>query len=399
MVALAILAVSFIYAIGFTDGALWDFSGFYDAARRVASGEIGNIYDVTTEIGGRRPLSIMPYRGTPIGAVVLSPLASLELRNAMLVMKAGNAVAILLAVASLVWCYLPHARREGDAAGFVLRVTLSLFVFLATWAAFRVGGQTTPFAFLALAAGYVALQRDRPWLVAACLVATFLIKPGFAIICFFAAILLGPRVILRCAALGTLVLLASLLLFGVDLHMKFADSIRAATVRSQPWLFNSGLLVIFENLKPIVGDSAERVFTIVGTVVRLGLVLMVGRLLFMKRDTSSRGVRFADYSTAIVVGLAVPQTIWEHYLVLLLIPLIPLLAVYPSLSRPTQRLVLVTLGAGLLQHTTVTEGLAALVPIETVVPLVIAGLLKAVPLATMLALVGFRRKELVQLPV
>jgi hypothetical protein len=235
--------------------------------------------------------------------------------------------------------------------------------------------------------------------VAACLVATFLIKPGFAIICFFAAILLGPRVILRCAALGTLVLLASLLLFGVDLHMKFADSIRAATVRSQPWLFNSGLLVIFENLKPIVGDSAERVFTIVGTVVRLGLVLMVGRLLFMKRDTSSRGVRFADYSTAIVVGLAVPQTIWEHYLVLLLIPLIPLLAVYPSLSRPTRQLVLVTLGAGLLQHPTVTEGLAALVPIETVVPLVIAGLLKAVPLATMLALVGFRRKELVQLPV
>ena len=79
-VFLAILLCGAIIGIVVPAGLGWDFANFYDTGRRVAAGQIQDLYNPKSLINGEQPQGTLAFWGTPISAWLYVPLSWLPPR-------------------------------------------------------------------------------------------------------------------------------------------------------------------------------------------------------------------------------------------------------------------------------------------------------------------------------
>ncbi|MGH9901000.1 MAG: glycosyltransferase 87 family protein, partial [Pyrinomonadaceae bacterium] len=217
-------------------GPGWDFANFYDTGRRVAAGQVTDIYDPETLIDGERPQGDMRFWGTPVSALLYAPLGYLQPLTALAVFKIQNTLALF---AALVLLYLHNRKFVDDTPEAQWRFA-ALFAFLCLvfqpfWTIYRVGGQTTPTVFLLLVLGLLCHARSKVFLSALCVVAAVLIKPAFVTVLALLALISG----LRFAGGTAVVLLASglvsLATVGWAVHEDFLTLMLKGTSAPFPW--------------------------------------------------------------------------------------------------------------------------------------------------------------------
>jgi len=77
-------------------GLGWDFANFYDTGRRVAAGQVQDIYHPESKINGQPPQGKMQFWGTPISAMFYVPLGYFSARTASIMFKIENTLAIFI---------------------------------------------------------------------------------------------------------------------------------------------------------------------------------------------------------------------------------------------------------------------------------------------------------------
>ena len=399
--AVSIAAAQIGVGIGKGEGLSWDFANYYDAGRKVAAGELAALYDPDAIIAGQAPQGRMAYLAPPLSAILFVPLAWFPPQEALVVFKVENAVASVLALALLFWCY----RRMGAASFGSSRAFAAVFCLAAAayqpfWEVYHVGGQATPTSFLALVVGLCCYVRGRDLIAAVFLVIAVTIKPGFVVALVMLAVLTGPRFMAYTTAAGLALAAVSILWAGWPLHAAFLE--RLADRGPKVWPFNSSLTVAFDNLRampdpPIAPATASRL----ALGIRIAATaLLVAALAVQRSNIPSRiARRHFDIVIAIASGLLFMPVVWEHYLALLFIPLTYCLVACPRLPRPAQSLLAVVLILSMTQTVQFTGWLGSVVYLNTVPELVVIGLFKSLPLAlTASLLIAYRRELAVALP-
>lgn len=316
-------------------GLRWDFANFYDAGHRALVGQAGDLYEATRPIAGQPPLGVMRFWGAPLVAGLYAPLALFEPETALLLFKLQNVAMLVIGLALLVRWHLVVrdgvARRVDprDLVGFLVLVA----VFQPFWTVFVVGGQTMPTVFLLLVLFLVAYPRGHDAVAALLLSLVFLIKPAFVVMLVLLAVTRCVRLIgwlsLWLAVEGAL----SIALFGWRPNLAFLAQAVEGLGSSRLWQFNSSVGTLVLNFKllwpnravpePWAGALAS------GAVllrVALGaLVVAIGvRMRAVLRDEAGR--RTYVVLLALLFFLFVSEILWEHYLAVLFIPIVHVLA-------------------------------------------------------------------------
>src|SRR5262245_33161685 len=196
-------------------GPGWDFANFYDTGRRVAAGEIQNIYNPDTLIAGEKPQGNMRFWSTPLSALFYVPLSYFSPTGALVIFKIENTLAYFAALALLYLHYrkfaedLPLAQWQFGAAFAFLSLIYQPF-----WTVYRVGGQTTPTVFLLLTLALVSYTGGRFFVSALLLVLAAMIKPTFATVLLFLAAISGVRFLKHTVLIVLFLGLASLWIMG-----------------------------------------------------------------------------------------------------------------------------------------------------------------------------------------
>lgn len=400
----ALMIAGSLAAIVVPAGAGWDFANFYDAGRRVAAGESHNLYESRTLIAGQPPQGTTGFFGAPLSAWLYVPLGQLAVPAALIAFKIEN----VLALAALFIVLFQFYRRLGSAAtgdpwAFAALFTGLCLAFQPFWTVFRVGGQTTPTAALLVGVALVCHVREKLWWSAACLIAAALIKPAFILLLAFLALVSGVAYLWRVAVAGAAAALASVAVAGWPLHTKFIEFMRQGTQWIYPWEFNSSLYVWIESIRAWRWPAAEAgvnppAFEAVTLVVQVGLGLALLALVFHARRllASAPARRHFDFLLSIVFFLFWSRTIWEHYLMLLFIPVM-----FGVISRHSLPASAVRLGVGLLvlcvlQNLIFINWLASLVDDSSLPALVLLSLFKSGPLLLTAVLLAWHWRSIVR---
>ncbi len=392
-IALALLALGCAAGIALPAGIGWDFANFYDTGRRVAVGQLVDIYDASAAIAGEAPSTKLDFYGAPISAFLYAPLALLSPLAALVAFKLAGTAALWTAL----WLLFREgrARLGGDSAAiarYAARFALAALLFQPFWTIYRVGGQTTPFAFLLLTLGLLAHQRGRSGWASLCFGITVLIKPAFLIGFGFLGLLAGPRFIgvslLHGAWLGAL----SLALCGWPVHETFIAKMLANAGGVARWWNNSSPWIVPNEIAWWrAGAEAASVALPRGFVLaaQAALLTAFGTLAWWTRRTElpAAGRTHHHWTLALCFFLLFAQTAWEHYLAVLFLPVAFWLASWDEAPRAVRRLVATLVALALAQNLVFTMalargieglGLAALLPVLAVKaapPLLMAWLL------------------------
>ena len=327
---LALMLAGSIVAIVVPAGARWDFANFYDAGRRVAAGESQNLYESRTLIGGQPPQGTTGFFGAPISAWLYVPLGQLPVPAALVAFKIQNVLALggLFAVLFLFYRRFAPAGAQDPWAFAALFAGLCL-AFQPFWTIFRVGGQTTPTAALLVAIALVCHVRERLWWAAACLIGAAIIKPAFGLVLVFLTVISGVAFLWRVAVAGTAAGLVSIAIAGWPLHQSFLDFMRQGTQWIYPWTYNSSVYVWIESVRSWLWPAAEAgvnppVFEAATVVLQfvLGAALFALALASRRAPMTLGARRHFEFLLAIFFFLFWSRTIWEHYLMLLFVPLL-----------------------------------------------------------------------------
>ena len=345
----ALVAAGCLIGIAVPAGLGWDFANFYDAGRRVAAGQIADLYSPLSLINGQPPQGRTGFFGAPLSALFYLPLAPFSAETALVLFKIENVLAYAATFAILLRFYR-HLVPGDDQAR--LKFT-ALFAFLCLiyqpfWTVFRVGGQTTATVLLLLSVGLVAHTRGRRWTSALCVVMAALIKPSLAPTLILLGALSGFSYALRLAAALAVAGALSQVLMGWPVHLSFLDLMSRSSRLTYAWYFNSSLYVLIENLRLYAGPGAASgalrlVFLGLTYALKASVVVLVSWLAWRSRREAwtDAARRHADFLLAVVFFLLWSPTIWEHYLSLLFPLLIFIIASQAQFSR--QALVLVAL--------------------------------------------------------
>jgi Glycosyltransferase family 87 len=330
---LFLLVTGTVIGIVVPAGPGWDFANFYDTGRRIAAGQISDLYHPESAIAGQQqPEGRLGFYGTPISALLYFPLSFFSPAWAMIVFKIQNTLAYF---AALVMLYL-HNRKFVEASAADLWQFTAIFVALSLtyqpfWTIYRVGGQTTPTVFLLFVLALVLQVSARSLPAAACMVAAVLIKPAFIFALALLVCVSGWRFLKNTAVIFTVVGLVSVLTLGWAVHQEFFRMMLAGSQESRPWFYNSSMYVTADNLKLFAsGTTNSSVLTLsIVAVKALALAVCVFALIQSRSFGLPDGARrHFDFLTSIVFSLLVMQIVWEHYLT----ALFPLLA-YIAASR------------------------------------------------------------------
>lgn len=364
-------------------GIGWDFANFYDAGRKIATGQAADLYDPTVQIGGESPQGALSFYGTPISAYFYAPMAYFEPPTAMALFKIQNTMAYATAFLLLaLWAGRGVADEPGAWIRFLAAFSTLLVLYQPIWTVFRVGGQSTPTIVLLLAFAVAAHSESRfSWSAAAVTIAV-LIKPalGIAYLFLFAVAPKRYRVwaLAQLAAVGAL----SIGLMGVDLHFDFLEKMKEGGLIF-PWFFNSSLYVVF-------GEAGEKlplaaaVWALKGGAGAL-TIFAFRRWRAGLTDESDR--RAFEVFGAAVFALLLANTVWEHYLTYLL----PLwawgVARAVRLEAWVRWTFLTILALCPLQNIVVIDALRATLAFESAGSNLLMAVLKALPLYLVLLLV------------
>lgn len=331
-------------------GLGWDFANFYDAGRRIVAGEAGNLYLPESSIGGLPPQGTLGFFGTPLSAVFYAPMGMLSPEAALMLFKLSNVLAIL-GTCVLLFQALQRLRPAGSGERDRFLALFSVFClsFQPFWTIFRVGGQATPLALVAMVVGLGLLMRDRLWPSAGCFVLAVLLKPALAPAVGFLGILCGLPFFLAMAGVSIVTAAVSIALLGLPVHIEFVRLLIESGGRSDQWFYNSSLFILPENFSLGMGHplyGAPQPYRIVASLIQLVAVLLVAWLTVRaKRASLPRAAdRHVVVMLALLLFLLMSKTIWEQYLEFLFPALAYLLATRERF-RPSARVLLAAICA------------------------------------------------------
>ena len=398
-VSLAVLGLACALGVALPMGLGWDFANFYDTGRRVAVGQLADIYDAQTPIAGEAPSTKLDFYGTPISAFLYLPLGILPQLPALVAFKLANTAALWAAL----WLLYREgrARLGGDAAAvarYAARFALAALLFQPLWTIYRVGGQTTPFLFLLLTLGLIAHLRGRVAWASLCFGIAVLIKPAFLIAYGALGVLAGPRFIggslLHGAWLGAL----SLALCGWPLHEEFLAKMLANAGRVARWWNNSSPWIVPNELAWTFADANAASVTLPRALVapiQALLAVGLGALAWWTRRAELPAPARTHHHWALALGffLLFVQTAWEHYLAVLFLPIAFWLASWEEAPRKVQRLVAALLVLSLAQNLVFTRALASAIEGRGLPVLLPVLALKVAPVLLMAFLLARHRDD------
>jgi hypothetical protein len=395
-----LIAIGCLVGILVPAGAGWDFANFYDAGRRLASGEVENLYAPRTFIAGAPPQGTQGFFGAPISAYLYRPLGGLSVPTAMIVFKIQNVAALAGFLAVLFGFYRRFVDDSAYAQWqFAATFTGLSLIYQPFWTIFRVGGQTTPTAALLLALGLVFHVRDRTWWSAALVLAACLVKPALVLLLGLLLATSGRGFFWKTAAVAGMTGLVSLALMGWTVHRHFLELL-LANQGTWTWHHNSSLFIVLDNVRlwmEPVSDTAgiRSVFASLTHALQAAALSGVTLLAMNARRQRWRldAWRHFTFLLAILFFLLASRTIWEHYLTLLFIPLTFVVATARHFSHRARNLVWAIFALSPLQSLILTNWLStqfnpSSLPALTVIAAYKSGLLTL----TVLLLVRHRRE-------
>jgi hypothetical protein len=396
-IALALLALGCVVGIAVPAGLGWDFANFYDTGRRVLAGQLADIYDASTPIAGQAPSTKLDFYGAPISAFLYAPMAALPPVAALTAFK--------LAGTSALWAALWLLWREGRArlgadpaalARYSARFAIAALLFQPFWTIYRVGGQTTPFAFLLLTLGLLAHLRERVAWASLCFGLAVLMKPAFLIAYGFLGLLAGPRFIgaslLHGAWLGAL----SLALCGWPLHEAFLAKMLANAGGVARWINNSAIWIVPNEIAWLLAPAGAAAVKLPGALVlplQAAIVAGLGALAWWthRAELPAPARTHHHWALALTFALLFSQTAWEHYLAVLFLPVAFWLASWDDAPAAVRRGIAAFVVVSVAQNLVFTRTLAT--AIEGLGPAALAPalLLKVAPLLLMTWLLARHR--------
>jgi len=389
---LLLLAIGCVIAILTPAGIGWDFANFYDTGRRVAAGQVQDIYKVDSLIGGESPQGLMSFWGTPLSAWLYVPLSWFSPETALIVFKIQNTLAYFLALGLLFFLN----RQFVEEAPISQWKFAALFVGICLlyqpfWTVYRVGGQATPTVFLLFSLALVAFTRSYFSISAVCLVGAAMIKPAFGTALILLMCISGIRFFVTMLAVLFIAGVGSLLVMGWDIHVEFLLKMLNNVKIVFPWFYNSSLYITVEHLRLLSGEGGNPfmpnlVFDLINGTMKICL-LGVFIVLIRKSHSfkwSSQSRNHFLFLTAISFGLFLSPTVWEHYLAMLFLPLAYCLAVRRYFSPQAFRLIIGIVLLSIGQNLIVIHGLQNLFTFDSWPELVLICLFKSAPLILML---------------
>ena len=402
-VIVALIATGCLVAIIVPAGLGWDFANFFDAGRRIVAGQIEDLYNPDSSIGGRAPQGTTGFFGAPLSALFYSPLGLFPAETALVLFKIQNVVALSLTFALLFRFYrhvVPADRL--DQSRFAALFAFLVLIFQPFWTIFRVGGQTTPTVLLLLTIGLIAHTRNRAWTSAICVVLAALIKPALAPAVLFLVCVSGLAFLWRLAAVLGAAGLLSLALMGWPVHAAFLDLMARSSRLTYAWYFNSSVYILIDSIRGYVGaqttESLRWIFTGVTIALKAAVVLTIVWLTVRSRREALpvQGRRHLDFTLAVVFFLLWSPTIWEHYLSLLFPLLIFVVAARTDFSRQALALVAAIFVLSIGQNLIVVNWVRYGFEIDSLPELVGASLVKSGPLLLTLILLWRHGGELLR---
>jgi alpha-1,2-mannosyltransferase len=357
----------------------FDFSINYTGARLlVAGGWSADIYDRAALTAEAAPYTFYPlytklfltYIQTPLTAVLLVPVAGLNLDDARFVVLATSNLLLVAAAAIVIFALRPTPLLI--LAAFVIFGT-----FEAMFDSLRLG-QVDALIVFCLALAFLALRRGKPWLIGAPLAVAAILKLSPAIVIGYFAWRRDWRVVLS-ATIGGLILLAlSIGVAGWENHVTFVRD-------TMPRLSNGS--TFYDNVS-LGGALARGYFgeaywyhedevpawplalRLSGAV--LAVLFVVGGYIIGRRDVES------GFMLATAVAVVVTPIAWSFYPTWLIPSMLFLVDRYErrrAWSRLTLLILLYPLIAIVPAHySAIDEGLYRY-PIKTIVLVLYCGLL------------------------
>ena len=398
-VAILLLLIVTAFAIANIRGIKLDFANYFDIGQKAAAGEFDHLFDPFALIDGKKPFGTMSFLGPPLTAYLYIPLTWMEPRTGIFVFKLVGAL-VQFAAMILIWreCRSLAGSTQAQRATFFALFAWMALVFQPMQAIFNVGGQTTPFAFLAATLGWLAFRRDRMALAALAVSAAVILKPGFgiaAVILFFWS---TDRFRIAAALAGAVFVGLSAYVLGLDLNLDFFAQTRAeAGFVKAPWL-NSNPFGWVEAL--FVPPSDFRFDALRDDWLNaLLLSLRLGGVVLVVGTTALIAPQFADpverrsiiFCGALLAALVFSPTVWSHYLLLIVPQLATLLAVAHRLPPLARLAVLGVILSSIFQNFRVVTKLQGWIGFDTTPEILAIGLAKALPLLLFAGLLIFGR--------
>ncbi len=400
--ALSLIATGCLIGILVPAGLGWDFGNFYNAGHLVATGHVANLYRADSTVPGEPGKGAMRFWGAPLTAALFAPLAWLRPEAALIVFKVQNVAALFVALALLFRHGLTLAAHDrATRASFPAVFATMALLYQPFWTVFRVGGQTTPTVLLMLVIALFCFTGSRLRTAALLLMGATMIKPTLVVMLLFLACIGGTQVLGALLLAATLLGLVSVAALGLPIHVQFLRVAIEGSQLARPWQFNSSLYVPVENLRlvALTSTTSPRAATALLGLVWVLKFLVVAMFVLIVRQSHRQtwplpARRHFEFLMGICFWLLVSQTVWEHYLALLFLPLAYIVARRSMFPVRARQLVAAIVFLSVGQNLILMEFLWTHFDIQTVGALIAIGLVKAGPLLLTLILLWHYRHAL-----
>jgi len=188
----------------------------------------------------------------------------------------------------------------------------------------------------------------------------------------------------------------SLALLGWQVHLEFTDLLRQTTQNTWRWYYNSSTFVLLNNLQQGLGiRDADPGFAALTIALQITIIIGVVWLTIRahRQRWTAAATRHFDVTMAILLFLWWSRTVWEHYLSVLFLPLLYVVANPARFSRGARVIVIAIFALSVFQNLIFTAWLRSF-GLTSLPALLAVGLLKSGPLLLTVFLVARYRREL-----
>ena len=308
----------------FAPYSLGDFDQAYYIGGRLVFENPNSLYYWDSYVN--KSVNVIGFVNLPILAFIFSPLAFFPLPLAQflfLILGIFSSILTYVKLRSLLFINSQQIRDLSNRQWILIAVIIfssSLFYSLGS-------GNTTHFLLLILVFAWRALNKKLDILAGILLAIIALIKPPLALLGLFFIIKFRWRVVLGFMITCIVTCMASLLIFGIDLHLEWyriciapfsGKPLAAYNVQSIDG-FLSRLLLGADPLswQPLEVDWQYKLirFTVIASLI--GSTILVCRY---SKSKESDVVENIDFAIMVTVTLLVSPISWTHYYVLLILP-------------------------------------------------------------------------------
>lgn len=352
---LSIILAATIYGILDLRGLGLDFANFYDAGRKAVYGEFQSLYDPFAPINGEKPFGHMLYFGAPVTSYIFAPLGMLPpVQAAHSFMTIGAACIFLglrLQYMRILQCVEQSAEQR---ATFFALFCFTAMLFQPFWTVYQVGGQTTPLIFLCFVLGLISYERSYFALTALLYVVIVLIKPAFVVGALLLFLISPWRFKVWSVACGAAAIGLSLALVGLQINLEFFDLMRTKSgeLEGVPY-YNSHMFAWLQAVMVPIGQATEKVterLLLINLVLRSLVLIWIAMIIWRAAHSTmpKKSYLAMSFVMCMLASLVMSPVVWAHYLMLMFIPLVYVMAYLLGRGKSPTRAVRTLLALGIL---------------------------------------------------